>query len=86
MPIHVLLPKVYEGTLLALEMMLECLGMNIAKYLGVKTGKASLKYWEAPAGTVKETFRKVSIKRLQRRVSKVRQKSVNERAKRNYRY
>lgn len=70
----------------ALEMMLECLGMNIAKYLGVKTGKASLKYWEAPAGTVKETFRKVSIKRLQRRVSKVRPKSVNERAKRNYRY
>lgn len=74
------LPKV------SLEFMLICLGYNIRKLLKYYEGKGKFDYWIAPAQITPETFKKPSAKRLSKKASKGKQKSVNQEAKDNYKY
>ena len=74
------LPKV------SLEFMLICLGYNIRKLFKHYDGKANFEYWRAPENITPEKFRKPSAKRLLKKASKIKQKSVNQEAKDSYKY
>lgn len=67
------------------EFMLTALGYNIRKFLRYSEKGLQVKYWTAPEGTVAETFKKPSAKRLKNRVEKKRLKNANEVA-RTYKY
>lgn len=68
------------------EFMLVCLGYNIRKLFKHFDGNAKFDYWKAPDNIKPETFKKPSAKRLSKKASKVKRKSVNEEAKNNYKY
>ena len=68
------------------EFMLVCLGYNIRKLFRYFDGKAKFDYWKAPANLIPETFKKPSAKKLSKKASNIKPKSVNEEAKRNYKY
>ena len=68
------------------EFMLVCLGYNIRKLFRYYSGDAKFNYWIAPDGLKPETFKKPSAKRLSKKASKVKDKSVNEEAKSKYKY
>ena len=68
------------------EFMLVCLGYNIRKLFRYYSGDAKFNYWIAPEGLKPETFKKPSAKRLSKKASKVKDKSVNEEAKSKYKY
>lgn len=68
------------------EFMLVCLGYNIRKLFKHFDGNAKFDYWKAPDNIKPETFKKPSAKRLSKKASKVKRKSVNEEAKSNYKY
>lgn len=68
------------------EFMLICLGYNIRKLFRYYSGDAKFNYWIAPEGLKPETFKKPSAKRLSKKASKVKDKSVNEEAKSKYKY
>jgi len=68
------------------EFMLVCLGYNIRKLFRYLDGKAKFDYWKAPANLISETFKKPSAKKLSKKASKIKPKSVNEEAKKNYKY
>ena len=67
------------------EFMLTALGYNIRKLFRFFSGKASFDYWRAPEGLQAEKKRKPSAKRLSKRASKKKKRSVNDKAK-DYRY
>ena len=68
------------------EFMLVCLGYNIRKLFRYYSGEAKYNYWVAPDGLKPETFTKPSAKRLSKKASKVKNKSINEEAKSSYKY
>ena len=68
------------------EFMLVCLGYNIRKLFKHFDGNAKFDCWKAPDNIKPETFKKPSAKRLSKKASKVKRKSVNEEAKSNYKY
>ncbi len=68
------------------EFMLVCLGYNIRKLFKHFDGNAKFDYWKAPDDIKPEMFKKPSAKRLSKKVSKVKQKSVNDEAKSKYKY
>ena len=68
------------------EFMLVCLGYNIRKLFRYYSGDAKFNYWIAPEGLKPETFKKPSAKRLSKKASKVKDKSVNEETKSKYKY
>ena len=68
------------------EFMLVCLGYNIRKLFRYYSGEAKFNYWVAPDGLKPETFKKPSAKRLSKKASKVKNKSINEEAKSSYKY
>ena len=74
------LPKV------SLEFMLVCLGYNIRKLFKYYDGNAKFDYWKVPKNITPEKFKKPSAKRLSKKASKIKQKSVNQEAKDNYKY
>lgn len=67
------------------EFMLTFLGYNIRKLFRFFEKKAKLDYWIAPDNLKPETKKKPSAKRLSKRASKKKKKSVNDRAK-DYKY
>lgn len=68
------------------EFMLVCLGYNVRKLFKHFDGKAKFNYWKAPTNLNPEFFKKPSAKRLSKKASKIKQKSVNQEAKDNYKY
>ena len=68
------------------EFMLVCLGYNIRKLFKHFDGNAKFDYWKAPDDIKPEMFKKPSAKRLSKKASKVKQKSVNDEAKSKYKY
>lgn len=68
------------------EFMLVCLGYNIRKLFKHFDGNAKFDYWKAPDDIKPEIFKKPSAKRLSKKASKVKQKSVNDEAKSKYKY
>ena len=68
------------------EFMLVCIGYNIRKLFRYFEGKAKFEYWKAPVNLVPEIFKKPSAKRLSKKASKIRSKSINEEAKKKYKY
>ena len=68
------------------EFMLVCLGYNIRKLFRYYSGEAKFNYWVAPDGLKPEIFKKPSAKRLSKKASKVKNKSINEEAKSSYKY
>lgn len=68
------------------EFMLVCLGYNIRKLFRYYSGEAKFNYWVAPDGLKPETFKKPSAKRLSKKTSNVKNKSINEEAKSSYKY
>ena len=60
---------------------------NLAgKYYNVYDGNAKFDYWKVPENITPEKFKKPSAKRLSKKASKNKQKSVNQKAKDNYKY
>ena len=68
------------------EFMLVCLGYNIRKLFKFYSGEAKFNYWKAPDNIKAETFKKPSSKRLSKKASKIKPKSVNQEAKDKYKY
>ena len=66
--------------------MLVCLGYNIRKLFKFYSGEAKFNYWKAPDNIQAETFKKPSSKRLSKKASKIKPKSVNQEAKDKYKY
>ena len=65
------------------ELMLYCLGYNIGKLLRYYEGKAKFDYWKPKVPLQTEKTKKSSAKKLNKRASKIRVKSVNEVAIKN---
>lgn len=70
----------------SMEIMLNCLGFNLRKYMKAITKGTEFKEWKAPDSTVPETFKKPSAKRLANRVGKTRKKSANEAVRASHKY
>ena len=70
----------------SLEVMLSCLGYNIRKYMRFIQKHTEFKEWKAPEGTLPETFKKPSAKRLANRAAKTSQKAKNEQTRDSYKY
>ena len=68
------------------EFMLVCLGYNVRKLFKHFNGEAKFNYWKAPDNIQTETFKKPSAKRLSKKASKIKPKSVNQEAKDKYKY
>lgn len=68
------------------EFMLVCLGYNIRKLFKHFDGNGKFDYWKAPDDIKPEMFKKPSAKRLSKKASKIKRKSVNEEAKSKYKY
>ena len=67
------------------EFILTFLGYNIRKLFRFFEGKVKLNYWIAPEGLKPEMKKKPSAKRLSKKASKKKKKTVNRQA-RNYKY
>ena len=68
------------------ECMLVCLGYNIRKLFKFFSRNAKFDYWKAPEDLKAENFKKPSAKRLSKKASKIKPKSVNQEAKDKYKY
>ena len=68
------------------EFMLVCLGYNVRKLFKFYSGEAKFNYWKAPDNIKAEAFKKPSAKRLSKKASKIKPKSVNQEAKDKYKY
>ena len=68
------------------EFMLVCLGYNVRKLFKFYSGEAKFNYWKAPDNIQAEAFKKPSAKRLSKKASKIKPKSVNQEAKDKYKY
>ena len=68
------------------EFMLIVLGYNIRKLFKYYSGNLKTEFWKAPEDLNEEKFKKPSSKRLNNKVNKKEKKSVNEKAKREYKY
>lgn len=66
------------------EFMLIILGYNIRKLFKYYSGNLKTEFWKAPKDLNEEKFKKPSSKRLNNKVNKKEKKSVNEKAKREY--
>ena len=66
--------------------MLIVLGYNIRKLFKYYSGNLKTEFWKAPEDLNEEKFKKPSSKRLNNKVNKKEKKSVNEKAKREYKY
>ena len=63
-----------------------CLGYNVRKLFKHFNGEAKFNYWKAPDNIQIEIFKKPSAKRLSKKASKIKTKSVNQEAKDKYKY
>ncbi len=70
----------------SLEISLISLGFNIKKLFSFFDGNLKIKYWIAPNNLEPESFKKPNAKRLSKKVSIIKKKSVNQLAKDNYKY
>ena len=68
------------------ELMLTLLGFNIRKFLRFMSSGKRPAYWKAPEGTMAQTFKKPSAKRITKRVMNHRKKSKNEMVRDSYKY
>lgn len=68
------------------EFMLTSLGYNLRKLFRYFDGKAKFNYWIAPGDLKKEEVKKPSAKRLSNKANKKNNKSINEKAKSEYKY
>lgn len=68
------------------EFMLTVLGYNIRKLFKYYSGHLKTEYWKAPEDLTQEFFKKPSAKRLENKVNRKKNKSVNEKAKSEYKY
>ena len=68
------------------EFMLVCLGYNIRKLFRFFEGRAKFEYWKAPSNIEVEKFKTPSAKRLSKKASKLKEKSINQEAKSKYKY
>ena len=68
------------------EFMLTALGLNIKKLFSFFKGANPFTYWIMPEKLEAEKKKKPSAKRLSKKASKVKTKSVNEQAKSSYKY
>ena len=68
------------------EITLTLLGHNLRKLFKHFRGISESKYWVAPEGLESETFKKPRANILSRKARKVKEKSVNQRAKDSYKY
>ena len=65
------------------EFMLVLLGYNIRKLFKYYSGNLKTEYWKAPDNLTEEQFKKPSAKRLENKTNKKKNRSINERAKKN---
>lgn len=70
----------------SMELQLSFLGYNLRKYLKYSESGVKVKYWTAPKGISPEKFKKPSAKRLAKKATKKKKKSINEKAKDSYKY
>lgn len=68
------------------EFMLVALGYNIRKLFMYYSGNLKTEYWKAPDNLTEEQFKKPSAKRLENKVNKKKNKSINEKDKKEYKY
>lgn len=68
------------------EFMLVVLGYNIRKLFKYYSGNLKTEYWKAPDNLTEEQFKKPSAKRLENKVNRKKNKSVNEKSKNGYKY
>lgn len=68
------------------EITLTCLGYNLRKLFRHFDGKAKFHYWIAPKDLKAESMKSPSAKRLCNKANKKENKSVNQKAKSNYKY
>jgi hypothetical protein len=68
------------------EFMLVCLGYNVRKLFKHYSGDIKFNYWKPPDNIHSEIFKKPSAKRLSKKASKIKTKSVNQEAKDKYKY
>ncbi|MDY5997777.1 MAG: hypothetical protein SPJ09_04475 [Erysipelotrichaceae bacterium] len=66
--------------------MLVALGYNIRKLFMYYSGNLKIEYWKAPDNLTAEQFKKPSAKRLENKVNKKKNKSINEKDKKEYKY
>ena len=70
----------------SLEFTLKALGLNIRKLFRYYKGENPFFYWKSPENIEAEKKKKPSAKRLSKKASKVKKKSVNEIARDSYKY
>ena len=66
--------------------MLVALGYNIRKLFMYYSGNLKTEYWKAPDNLTEEQFKKPSAKRLENKVNKKKNESINEKDKKEYKY
>lgn len=66
--------------------MLVALGYNIRKLFMYYSGNHKTEYWKAPDNLTAEQFKRPSSKRLENKVNKKKNKSINEKDKKEYKY
>ena len=70
----------------SVEFMLLCMGSNIRKLFKYFGNNLKLTFWEVPENVKKDEFKKPSPKKLSKNANKVKNKSVNKKAKDSYTY
>ena len=68
------------------EFMLVALGYNIRKLFMYYSRNLKTEYWKAPDNLTEEQFKKPSAKRLENKVNKKKNESINEKDKKEYKY
>ena len=66
--------------------MLVALGYNIRKLFMYYSGNLKTEYWKAHDNLTEEQFKRPSPKRLENKVNKKKNKSINEKNKKEYKY
>lgn len=70
----------------SVEFMLLCMGSNIRKLFKYFGNNLKLTFWKVPENIKKEEFKKPSPKKISKNANKVKNKSVNQKAKDSYTY
>ena len=68
------------------EFMLVALGYNIRKLFMYYSWNLKTEYWKAHDNLTEEQFKRPSSKRLENKVNKKKNKSINEKNKKEYKY
>lgn len=78
------LPEKSSVEKVEVEFMLVVLGYNIRKLFKYYSGNLKTEYWKAPDNLTEEQLKKPSAKRLENKVNRKKNKSVNEKSKSGY--